>query len=322
MSGAFGVVLGLLMVGAVASGPQIRPGEVWLDNRGQPIQAHGGGILKHDGAYYWFGEYRGKDLPASHRAVGCYRSTDLVHWTWEGLALDTDRLEDLGPGFVLERPKVFYSRKTREFVMYMHADSADYKAARVGVAVSKRINGPYKVLRTFRPFGQESRDIGQFIDDDGSAYLIFEDRPHGFHIAQLSEDRRELARDVLMIPEHLEGGALVHYKGLYYCVGSHLSGWAPNPNVYARAKRLEGPWSEWRDIAPPETKTYGAQSSMLLRVDGRERSAVIFMGDAWKPKELWDSRYLWMPVEIGDGGFRLPRPRAWSVDVGSGRVGK
>ena len=40
------------------------------------------------------------------------------------------------------------------------------------------------MFTVFRPLGYESRDIGQFVDDDGSAYLIFESRPsHGFYIA-------------------------------------------------------------------------------------------------------------------------------------------
>ena len=91
------------------------------------------------------------------------------------------------------------------------------RLARVGVAVSDTIDGDYKFLNSFRPLGQESRDIGQFIDDDGSAYLIFEDRPaRGFHIARLSEDYLTVEKDVCLIRLPLEGGAVVHYKGLYY----------------------------------------------------------------------------------------------------------
>ena len=45
----------------------IKPGEVWPDDRGQHIQAHGGGIIKLADTYYWFGEDRaqGLDLPAA-----------------------------------------------------------------------------------------------------------------------------------------------------------------------------------------------------------------------------------------------------------------
>ena len=36
--------------------PMIRPGEPWTDTAGKPINAHGGGMLFHDGTYYWYGE--------------------------------------------------------------------------------------------------------------------------------------------------------------------------------------------------------------------------------------------------------------------------
>jgi hypothetical protein len=76
--------------------------------------------------------------------------------------------------------------------------------------------------------------------------------------AELGSDR-----DVHLFPEHVEGGALVHLDGLYYAIGSHLTDWPANPNLYATAQSLEGPWSEFKDIAPPESKTYGSQSTML-----------------------------------------------------------
>lgn len=42
------------------------PGRIWLDTDGNPIQAHGGGILydKDSKTYYWYGEY--KDGPTYH----------------------------------------------------------------------------------------------------------------------------------------------------------------------------------------------------------------------------------------------------------------
>ena len=42
-----------------ARGPQtIVPGAIWPDDRGQHVQAHGGGIIKLGDTYYWFGEER------------------------------------------------------------------------------------------------------------------------------------------------------------------------------------------------------------------------------------------------------------------------
>ncbi len=37
---------------------KIVSGKVWRDIEGNVINAHGGGILFHQGIYYWFGEHR------------------------------------------------------------------------------------------------------------------------------------------------------------------------------------------------------------------------------------------------------------------------
>jgi hypothetical protein len=307
-----------------AGAAEIKPGEVWPDNRGQHIQAHGGGIIRVGDTYYWFGEDRSKDNDAAKRYVACYSSQDLAHWIFRKQVIQLSDPENFGPTWVLERPKVFYNAATRQYVMYMHIDGplpgrrGGYDLARVGVAVSPTVDGDYKYLRSFRPLGHESRDIGQFIDDDGTPYLIFEDRPYGFRIATLSPDYLDVAKEVCLIPLHLEGGAVVHLGGLYYAIGSALTGWNPNPNKYATAKSLAGPWSDFKDIAPPETKTYGSQSTMLLKVVGTKATTVIYMGDIWKPRTQWDSRYLWMPLEIGDGKLWLPQPKPWTLDVKTG----
>jgi len=297
----------------------IKPGEVWLDDRGVPIQAHGGGILQLGKTYYWFGEDRSQSNDPEKRYVACYSSKDLVHWHYHRQVLAMSNPEGLGKGAILERPKVFYNRTTKTFVMYMHLDSPGYKLARVAIATSKIVDGDYSYVKSFRPLNQESRDIGQFVDDDGSAYLIFESRPtKGFFIAALSADYMDVDRQVSFIPAPLEGGAIVHYHGLYYVLGSHLTGWRPNPNVYATAPSLAGPWTTFRDIAPVEANTYDSQSSMLLKVVGNKATTVVYMGDRWEPKTLWDSRYVWMPVDIGDAKMTLPAPSPWRLDVKSG----
>ena len=305
---------------------EIKPGGIWPDDRGQHVQAHGGGILNVGGAYYWFGEDRARDNDRNLRYVSCYSSDDLGRWKFRNHVLKLADPENFGRSWVLERPKVYSNAKTGKFVMYMHVDGAGpgggggYNIARVGVAVCDTVDGDYKYLKSFRPLGHESRDIGQFVDDDGAAYLIFEDRPFGFRIAKLSDDYLTVEKEMCLIPMHMEGGALAHYQGLYYAIGSALTGWDPNPNKYATAKSLEGPWSEFKDIAPPAAKTYGAQSTMLLKVTGTKATTVIFMGDIWKPSSQWDSRYLWMPLEIGGGKLWLPEPKPWTLNLQTGEA--
>ena len=100
-----------------------RPGEVWLDDEGNVINAHGGGLLYHNGIYYWYGEYKQGETVLPEWAtwecyrtdvtgVSCYSSKDLLNWHFEGLVLSaekTDSLHDLHTSKVVERPKVIYN---------------------------------------------------------------------------------------------------------------------------------------------------------------------------------------------------------------------
>lgn len=302
---------------SIASGV-VRPGARWLDNRGRIIQAHGGCILKRGNVFYWFGEDRSRQNNPHKRYVACYRSRDLVHWIFCNKVVQLSDPDHFGTGWVLERPKVFYNKPTRTFVMYAHVDNRTYSLARVAVFTCGAIDGNYRYVKSFRPMGHQSRDIGEYIASDGKAYLLFEDRPSGFRIVQLSRDYLSIKKQVCLIRKHLEGLGLVHYHGLYYVIGSHLTSWGPNPDVYATAKSLAGPWSKFRNLAPPKTNTYDSQSGSLLKIVGTRSTTVIYMGDRWTPSELWNSRYIWMPLEIGGGRMRLPQPEPWTLNIKTG----
>ena len=302
----------------IAQNKVIVPGGVWPDDKGNHVQAHGGGIIKIKDTYFWYGEERRQGLDKGFRYVSCYSSKDLMNWKFRGNVVKMADPENLGQGWVLERPKVFYNKKTKKYVMYFHLDDQKYKLARVGIAVSDKADGQFKYVKSFRPLGEQSRDIGQFIDDDGTPYLIFEDRPNGFHIVSLTDDYMNVGKEMTLVKAFMEGGAIVNYGGMYYSIGSHLTGWDPNSNEYSTAPTLSGPWAQFKNIAPVDKKTYGAQSTMLLKVVGTKKTTVIFMGDQWKPSSQWDSRYLWMPLEIGDGKLLLPEPRPWTINVKTG----
>lgn len=146
--------------------PAFTPGEIWRDADGQPINAHGGGLLFYRGVYYWHGEAKtGRTfVPETNKSwggtrvdatgVSCYSSTNLYDWKSEGLALTAvtnDAQHDLSPRKVVERPKVIFNRSTQQFVMWMHIDSHNYSAARCGVAVSPKPTGPFNYRGSFRP---------------------------------------------------------------------------------------------------------------------------------------------------------------------------
>lgn len=132
----------------------ISPGELWLDDKGNHINAHGGGILYHNGTYYWFGEHKGEDTNAAMVGVMCYSSHDLYNWTNQGVALSVieDDSSAIAKGSIIERPKVIYNEKTKQFVMYFHNEikGRGYGAAHVGIAVSSQVEGPYKLVSSSR----------------------------------------------------------------------------------------------------------------------------------------------------------------------------
>ncbi len=131
------------------------PGQLWFDNQGNHINAHGGGILFHNGKYYWFGEHKGEKSNAAWVGVNCYSSDDLYNWNKEGVALavDNDVKSPITKGCVIERPKVIFNEKTGKFVMFFHLElkGKGYSAAQVGIASSDAVTGPYNFIRSFRP---------------------------------------------------------------------------------------------------------------------------------------------------------------------------
>jgi hypothetical protein len=133
-----------------------KPGEIWKDNNGVHINAHGGGMLFYNKTYYWFGEHKteGKTGNTAQVGVHVYSSTDLYNWKDEGIALHVsdDPESDITKGCILERPKVIYNRKTKKFVMWFHLEpkGVGYSGARSGIAIADNVTGPYTFVRSTR----------------------------------------------------------------------------------------------------------------------------------------------------------------------------
>jgi len=133
------------------------PGELWLDDRGVPINAHGGGILYHQGRYYWYGEHKIEGEAGNLGQVGVhvYSSEDLYRWNDEGIALKVsdDPHHEIARGCILERPKVIYNQTTGKFVLWFHLElnGIGYSSARSGIAVADQPTGPFQYVGSVRP---------------------------------------------------------------------------------------------------------------------------------------------------------------------------
>lgn len=352
-----------LLTGRASSSSEFIPGKVWADTEGHPINAHGGGILFYQGVYYWYGEAKtGRTfLPDCNKSwggtrvditgVSCYSSTNLYDWKNEGLVLQavTNAPEnDLHPSKVLERPKVIYNATTKEFVMWMHIDSMDYAAARVGVAVSSTPTGPFRYLGSFRPdagvwprnitdddrkpgptnalardfnAGQMARDLTVFVDDDGKAYLFYASEDNAtMHVSLLTPDYRHTTGQYarIFIGRSTEAPAVFKRQGKYYLIGSGCTAWAPNAARMAVADSIFGPWRELPNpcVGNDADKTFTSQSTFVLPVQGKEGSFV-FLADRWNQWDLPASSYVWLPLDFPvNGNPKLRWQDRWQLPQG------
>src|SRR5690554_4807638 len=122
------------------------PGAEWKDTDGTHINAHGGGVLYHEGVYYWFGEHKieGEEGNRAQVGVHCYSSEDLYNWIDEGIVLSVmpeGSGSDIEKGSIIERPKVIYNEKTKKYVMWFHLELKDrkYSSALSGIATSDNV---------------------------------------------------------------------------------------------------------------------------------------------------------------------------------------
>ena len=294
----------------------MKNGQIWYDTDGNEIQAHGGCIIKHNDTYYWYGEHKGGETKIYKRPSGdevaridvigisCYSSKNLKDWKYEGLALAADKDNPNSPihtSMVVERPKVIYNEKTKKFVMWFHADKADYSFAGVGIAISDTPEGPYAFQNAKVPNRQDSRDMTIYKDDNGTAYLFHSsNRNKTMNVARLTDDYTDVDGFYVsvLVDQEREAPALFHHKGMYYMVSSGCTGWAPNAALFAICPNLMG---QWKLIDNPcegkfAKQTFFGQSSYIFEADGR----FYLMLDHWKAENLRISGYSILPIEITD----------------------
>jgi hypothetical protein len=203
------------------------PGEIWPDDHGIHINAHGGGILLHEGTYYWFGEHKvaGRRGNSAQVGVHVYSSKDLYNWKDEGIALavSDDPASDIQRGCILERPKVIFNERTDKFVMWFHLELKHngYKSARSGVAVADHPTGPYRFLGSFRPNAgvwpdnlpsdrrkplddAEQTQLNQYLFDGGPPHLAFP----GDLVCRRDFQGGQMARDMTLFQD--DDGRVYH----------------------------------------------------------------------------------------------------------------
>nr|WBO81152.1 RICIN domain-containing protein [Streptomyces sp. SBE_14.2] len=293
LAGALGIA------GPAQAAPQtVLNGTRFTDTSGNPVHAHGGGVIKVGAYYYWFGENRNADN--TFRYVSAYRSTDLKNWEFRNHVLTEATDPELATANI-ERPKVMYNAATGKFVMWMHKENGvDYGEARAAVAVSDTVDGDYTWQGSFRPLGHMSRDITVFVDTDGTGYMVSAAREnYDLHIYRLTSGYTGI--DALVADPwhggHREAPALFKRGGVYFMLTSGATGWNPNQQQYATATSLAGPWTAMANVG--DSTAYGSQTAYVLPVQGSSGTGYLYLGDRWGNSfggTVNDSRYVWLPL--------------------------
>ena len=304
----------------------IRPGEVWLDTEGKPIQAHGFQVTRIGDKYYWYGEDKTNTLFGTNMMFGgvrCYSSTDFYNWKDEGLIVtpDPDPASPTHHCQKLERPHILRSPKTGRWVCWLKSQSND---GHFVILEADSFMGPYRYVRSLKPCGFAVGDFDMYSDPEtGKGYVWFE-RPHWEQIcAELTDDYLDASGKY---SEHFVGQtppltreAAAHFvmDGRHYIYTSGTTGYTPNPSEVAVFDDYHGDYKTLGNphIGDPYDHSFCSQITSVIKIPGK--NLYVAMADRWQPhtnktdipKKEWNSflkRYKDHRPYPRD--FKTPRP--------------
>jgi len=275
----------------------------WRDVDGRPIFAHDGGITRVGDKFYWYGTsyasnpqglYGTPESPWDGFTV--YSSADLVNWKYEGMALTRPEW-GWGSIYGAHRAHVLHNERTGRYVMWFFY-YINYPAVLLMVADADKPTGPFTIRgprETGGPYGF-GQDMNLFKDDDGTAYLVYDDGTRDIRVDRLTDDyMASTKQSVIAMQRRHEAPAMVKYRGKYIVAGSGVVGWNPSETHYVVADSPMGPYGPKKCMS--SENTWGSQLTDLVYV--RESDLLFAMGDCWwnpDKEDLNKSRYLWLPV--------------------------
>jgi hypothetical protein len=273
---------------------------------------------------------------------------------WRDLSTNSVRTDGWARPSILERPKVIYNKATGKWVMWVHSDgpssptsTSTYARAEAGVAIANSPKGPFKWLGSYRlnrvpsdsvpwcgsgssfdPAGGMARDMNLFVDDDGTAYIVYSSEENRtMYVSKLNADYTYLSAKpedavqgkdfVRTLPcSQREAPAMFKSEGTYYLVTSGATGWDPNPARYATSQNILGQFTDRGNPVSGDgaANTYRSQSTNVIPVD-QQQNKFVFMADRWTPSDLANAPYVWMPMKFGEGGTLSVGPdQEWTLN--------
>ena len=282
--------------GAVAAAPNrsFRPGEIWLDTKGQPIQVRGSSIIQVGDTFYWYGENKerttGKDK-IWHWGMRMYSSKDLYNWTDLSTFIPpqpNDPASPLHPFQFADRPHILQNTRSGKFVCWIKFLADQFQTRTVLVA--DRVTGPYRIVASgLRPLGMGAGDFDLMASpDDRKAYMVFERVHTETIVADLDDDYTGVAGQYSTHlprpgPPHTREGLAYFRRGdKHYLASSGTTGYFPNPSEVAMAQTFHGPWTNLGSLDRGDrTETsFNSQISSVFKHPAK-KDLYIAIADRW-----------------------------------------
>lgn len=285
----------------------IRPGKVWLDTNGKPIQAHGACVFYENGVYYWIGENKeftdGKNKKIWTWGIRMYASRDLYNWEDLGLIVEPDlknKKSVLHPSRKMDRPHLLYNQQTKKYVLWLKY--FDQKC-HYTVLTAENLRGPYTIVNEcLRPFGRKAGDYDLAVDVvTGQGYLYCELDHTDVAAVKLNRDYTDVIGEPSYIykgykpPLSREGITHVLHNGKHYIISSGMTGYIPNPSEVA----VSDDWMTGYTIQgnphvnDASSASFNSQISGVFSIAGTGQ--LVAIADRWVPDFVMDpQRYDWI----------------------------
>jgi beta-xylosidase len=198
----------------------------------------------------------------------------------------------------------------------------------MGIAVSDKITGPFRLVHTIKPLGMNSGDFDLYTNpSDGKGYIIFGRVHTEVVIADLTEDYLNVNGFYSSHfprcgpPSAREAPALFKRNHRFYLLTSGTTGYQPNPSEVATAQLIHGPWTELGDPCRQDTQrnSFDSQFSSVFQ-HPLKHDLYIALGDRWmdgvqgKKLNTSLSNYVWLPIRFdGDQPF-IEWRNEWSLN--------